>query len=165
MDNFRKCATKQNEFKELCIEALQSAGYRITNARLSVIDCLASALSPLSAPEIFKRIVREAKSAENHMTVTPDRVSVYRTVEVLNPLNLIHRVGASGAYIVCSNYDSSNCYHILSHCQSCNKVEEMEVPSELVAPLIFHLKERRNFSPYTHLIQIEGRCLDCSDND
>lgn len=150
---------KQQGFEELCIRALKDAGCRVTNPRLAVIRCLGSAKKPLTAPEVFTQIEREKKKRAGGAA---DKVSVYRTLQTLNELKLIHQVMPTGAYIACSHHDCVDSYHVLSRCQNCDRVEELGVPSEVVAPLLFHLQNTNRFTPDSHLLHMEGHCSSCS---
>lgn len=146
-------STSGKDYKALCLEVLKSAGFRITKARIAVIECIASSLKPLSAPELYQSLLDKK--------VKVDKVSVYRVLETLTAQNLVHRVGPSGDYMACNHIECKNFYHVISRCTDCNDVTEVDVPSEVVAPLLFHMKNSLSFQPDSHLLQMDGVCKEC----
>ncbi len=143
-------------FTELSLETLRSAGYRITKQRRAVIDCIAKAKKPLSAPNIYKELSKHSKGAPL------DNTSVYRVLGTLLENDLVHRVSPSGEYIACNHQHCVNSHHIMSRCIKCNKVEELDVPQEVVAPLLFHMRKALSFTPDSHLLHMDGHCSSCS---
>ncbi len=148
--------TSSRGFREICLETLREAGYRITKQRIAVIESLSKADSPLTAPELYERLSRRSKGAPL------DKVSVYRVLDTLLELKLVHRAAPFGAYLACSHQDCSDSHHVLSRCTECDHVEELDVPNEVVAPLLFHMKESLHFTPDSHLLHMDGICSDCS---
>jgi Fe2+ or Zn2+ uptake regulation protein len=139
-----------------CLEALRKAGCRITRQRMAVIDCLAHANSPLSAPDLYEQLSQSDESD------SLDRASVYRALDTLLELDLVHRVPLTGAYLACKHQSCKKFHHVLYRCTQCEKVQELDVPNEVVAPLLFHLKESLNVTPDTHLLHMDGLCKACS---
>ena len=137
-----------------CIHSFRRIGARITQSRRSVVSCLASASEPLSPQEIFDRITAGGG-------VKVDKVTVYRVLEALLELQLVHRVPPMGKYIACMHFESDGVYHVLSRCTQCEKVTEQDVPKELVSSLFLHLKRKAHFEANTHLLTIEGICETC----
>ena len=64
------------------LDCLRSSGYRLTEPRQAVIDILANSQRALNATEIFDL------ARENYPSL--GLVSVYRTLEKLEELSLIH---------------------------------------------------------------------------
>lgn len=145
-------------FAELSIAALKRAGCRVTKQRRAVIDCIAGAKHPLSAPEVYEKL--EKSSLESQ----PDKVSVYRILDTLHELKIVHKVAPSGGYLACNHQACRHSYHIISHCTGCKSVEEMDVPNEVVAPLFFHMKNALKFEPDSHLLHMDGLCDGCAEN-
>jgi len=143
------------DFIKLSLETLRKAGCRITKQRTAVIECISKAKKPLSAPDIFVELSKRSKGAPL------DKVSVYRALETLLEYDLVHRVSQTGAYIGCTHQHCVDSHHILSRCTQCDKVRELDVPSEVVAPLLFHMKNAFSFTPDSHLLHMDGICSDC----
>jgi Fe2+ or Zn2+ uptake regulation protein len=49
----------------------------------------------------------------------------------------------------------------MTRCTECNQVQEIDVPSEVVAPLLFHMKNANRFVPDSHLLHMDGVCEAC----
>jgi Fur family transcriptional regulator, zinc uptake regulator len=143
-------------YKNLCIEKLKASGSRITKARLNIIECIGEAKTPMSAPQIYESLLK------NSQTTIPDKVSVYRVLDTLLELNLVHRVNPSGDYLACSHLKCTEVYHVISRCNLCNLVQEVDVPNEVVSPLLLYLKKNLKFVANTHLLHIDGSCSKCS---
>lgn len=156
MKTQKKKHQANQSFEKISIEALRTAGYRITEQRRAVISCIATATEPLSAPRLYEEL------AKNAGTTSVDKVSVYRVLDTLLELNLVHRVNPSGAYVACTHRECTNSFHVMTRCTTCQSVAEMHVPHEVVAPLLFHLSNTLHFTPDTHLLHIDGMCIKCS---
>lgn len=137
--------------------ALRRAGFRLTKQRVAVLECISTAKKPLSAPEIYESLTKGSQGAPL------DKVSVYRILETLLQLHLVHRVTANGSYIACTHQECASPNHIISRCTSCNEVKEVDVPTSVIAPLLNHLEKSSAFSPDTHLLQVDGVCDTCAD--
>ncbi len=144
------------DYIALCKDILRRAGAKITQPRLAVIHCLA--ISPLA---LNPREIQEAISRDSSLS-TIDQVSVYRILEILQKHGLIHQVFPSGSYIACTHLECRNVFHLLIHCTACDQSEEIHIPNEISAPLLWYLKSEQKFMPRDHLIQIDGTCSLCT---
>jgi Fur family ferric uptake transcriptional regulator len=145
----------KNDYATVCKEILRRAGAKITQPRLAVIQCLADSQQALNPREIQETIGRDPEMP------TIDQVSVYRILEILQKNGLVHQVFPSGCYIACTHLECRHVFHLLIHCTCCNNSEEIHVPNEISAPLLWYLKSNQNFIPQDHLIQIDGTCSNC----
>lgn len=144
-----------NGYIENCLQTLRESGARITAPRRLVIQCLADAKSPLSPREILQ-IVKTAPDSGSL-----DQVSVYRILEALLELGLVHRVAPSGSFIACRHTTCVSTLHVLTRCTKCEKAVETDVPAKVVAPLLNYLKTDLKFLPQDHIFQIDGLCGSC----
>ena len=144
-----------HSYHDSCVQALKASGSRVTKQRIAVIDFLHNVQKPMSASEIFSELSERTKVAPL------DKVSVYRVLETLHSLKLVHRVPPSGEYIACAHLECENMHHVISRCTECDTIEEVDVPPEVVAPLLFHMKKSLNFTPDSHLLQMDGCCKSC----
>ncbi len=143
------------QFLESCKQALRKTGARVTQPRLSVVRSLATAGKPLSARELFDRI-------ENDKSLPGvDQVSVYRILDTLSELDLVHQVFPSGGYVPCFHRDCRATLHVLIRCATCERIEELDVPQETLAPMLWYLQNERGFFPDEHVFQMNGQCSDC----
>lgn len=147
---------RKHSYKELCINALKKNKYRVTSQRIAVVEALENCKEALSAPDIFELISKQ--NSEKKL----DRVSVYRVLDTLLDLELVHKVPPSGNFIACTHSNCSHKYHVLLYCRSCEKTKETDINYEKVNPLLTTLSETFNFKPNSHALQIEGTCDKCS---
>ena len=148
-----KCGSEA--FTHHCVEAFKAAKMRVTKPRLAVIDCLAHTDVPLSPREIFENVKAEEFSEE------VDQVSVYRIVETLSQLGLVHQIFPSGNYVRCQSSHRENSSHITLHCQTCGKTSELELGVELLKPLYNEARTQKHFTVVNSILQINGTCSNC----
>lgn len=142
-------------YEKACTEALRASGARITKPRIAVIRCLADASNPLTARELFEQL----KAQPDLQSV--DQVSVYRILEALSELGLVHQVFPSGGYLPCLHQHCGAQLHVLTRCSNCEHIEELDVPQETLAPIVWFLKNNSGFQPDEHLFQMNGLCRRC----
>ena len=143
-------------FKDYCIYTIQQSGARLTNARIAVISCIESAHRSLTAREIFEK-TKKYKDGR-HL----DQATVYRILELLQSLKLVHRIAPDGQYRPCTHHGCGNELHLLISCNSCGSTEEEHVPKSALDSLQSIIKNKLKFTPTDHCIQISGMCSACS---
>ncbi|MDQ3235188.1 MAG: transcriptional repressor [Pseudobdellovibrionaceae bacterium] len=146
----------KESFQDICIRTLKESGARLTKARLALIECLSESKVPLSPKEILKRTEESLDKSESIDTVT-----VYRVLERLYELGLVHRVAPDGEYIACTHLTCESEPHIMTRCVNCGKATEMHVPDDILSPLIWFMKTQKKFAPKKHLFQLDGLCESC----
>ena len=140
--------------KNMAIESwlsqLQSNGCRLTSARKAVVKTMASTVSALSPQEVY----------ELAQVTCPGLglVTVYRTLEKLEELNLIQRVHQP---------DGCNAYlpHVQGHkhliiCERCGKAEYFEGKEDMDA-FFEQVAGEHGFTVNNHWLQLFGLCADC----
>ena len=143
-----------DDFVETCATAFRDSGGRVTETRLSVVRCLSNSEVPLTAKEIFDRLEKKIKI---------DQVSIYRILEAMLALGLVHQVFPGGGFVPCHHTSCDLTHHILTRCTACNAIEEIHVPVEKVEPLVTFLKSKKKFYPDEHYIQLNGLCEGCKE--
>ena len=142
-------------YERACVEALRKSGARVTKPRLAVIRCLARSDNPLSARELFEAI--EQQDTQD----SADQVSVYRILDALAGLGMVHQVFPSGGYLPCLHHACGAQLHVLIRCSKCEQIQELDVPQETLAPVIWYLKDNVGFEADTHVFQMNGLCKSC----
>lgn len=142
---------EKSNYKNLCLKALKKAKCRITKQRIAVIEVLAKNNDPVSVPELYEKIKNE----------NLDKVSVYRVINTLSELNLVHQVAPNGKYIACTHLSCTSDYHVISRCLVCSKTMESDIPKSKVKSLLKHMEEIQDFSPNAHVLHIDGTCSSC----
>lgn len=154
----KKQRNTQEKFVETCVAALRSSGGRVTKPRLAVVQAVSAAQTPLTAREVYESV------AEDSELGTIDLVTVYRVLETFEELGLVHQVFPSGGYLPCFHSGCGSAMHILIRCSSCEDIEELDVPQETIAPMLWYLRGSHGFSPDEHLFQINGTCSSCTQS-
>jgi Fur family ferric uptake transcriptional regulator len=130
---------------------LSRSGHRAGGAREQVLSLLARQQCCLSAQEIHDRLR------------TTDRAvglaSVYRAVEVLTRLGLVHRVDVDGTAAY-EPADPSGEHHHHAICDRCGKLQAFEDPE--LERLIDGVAERLGYSVGGHDVVLRGTCPGCA---
>lgn len=131
---------------------LQSNGYRLTNARRAVVETVAATTSALNPLEVYE----QAKSSCPSLGL----VTVYRTLEKLEELDLIQRVHQPGG---CNAYlPHANGHQHLIICQQCGKAEYFEGKEDMDA-FFMQVAGEHGFTVNEHWLQLFGMCADCKN--
>jgi Fe2+ or Zn2+ uptake regulation protein len=148
-------AVGRTNYLEDCKRALKAAGARVTKPRISVILCLSAASKPLSARDVFEQI------SERSDLVAVDQVTIYRILEMLSDLGLVHQVFPTGGYMACFHSKCFHAQHVLTRCVKCESIDEIDIPQESVAPMLWYLKNQLGFEADEHVFQMNGVCANC----
>jgi Fur family zinc uptake transcriptional regulator len=134
-----------------------------------VVGVLAEATFPLSAYDI--------KALLDEQGTPVDTVSVYRVLDCLEQLHLIHRVGTTGKVVSCQRTDTpcqhhhehqplqaeGHHWHVLLVCVGCGQVAEAETSAHLNA-FAQQLFSQQTFTPQAGAIEVKGWCSTCQVN-
>jgi Fur family ferric uptake transcriptional regulator len=126
--------------------ALFSAGFRNGAGRSQVVELLAKEDCALTAAEIDGRLDRVGRS------------TVYRSLEQLEELGLIHKVELGGDAVGFERVDPETHHHHIV-CEQCGRVvafEDTRLEKAIVA-----LAKRPDFSVYSHEVTLRGECASC----
>lgn len=133
----------------------ENSGKQLTEKRQQVLEVLLHANKPLSAYELTDQF--------NKVMETPIlAMSVYRILDVLESVNLVHRIKSENKFMACS-HTNDDCQHTLSMlliCSSCNKVIEVNDEDDKVKSL-FEQVEHTGFLPNKSQLEISGLCCQC----
>jgi Fur family transcriptional regulator, ferric uptake regulator len=131
------------------LDCLKSSGYRLTSPRRAVIDALASTQQALNATEIYDLARKQYPSL--------GLVSVYRTLEKLEELELIQRVHhPDGCQAFIAGFTGHQ--HLLI-CQSCGRTQFFE--GDDLEPLFERVALQSGYQISEHWLQLFGFCVDC----
>ena len=132
---------------------LRSQGYRLTDARRAVVETVAKSPRALTPAEVHD-LAREQYPALGLVTV-------YRTLEKLEELNLVQRV-----------HQEQGCNAYLSHaeghqhlliCQICKKAVYFE--GDDLNPFFSTVGNQHGFIVQEHWLQLFGICEECRENE
>jgi Fur family zinc uptake transcriptional regulator len=148
------------------LTSLKAQGLRLTHPRQRVVGVLAEATFPLSAYDI--------KALLDEQGTPVDTVSVYRVLDCLEQLHLIHRVGNTGKVVSCQRthtpcqyHHEVKPYHVQEHhwhvllvCVGCGQVAEAETSPHLNA-FAQQLVSQQGFTPQAGALEVKGWCRGC----
>jgi Fur family ferric uptake transcriptional regulator len=129
-------------------QALQQAGYRLTQPRQAILQVLEESDVGLSAEEMHQ----QGKTICTSLGL----VTVYRTLELLTELDLVRRVHSEQR---CHSYVSAGIDQHYLICQGCHRV--VEFPCEGLNSLIESVRRRTGYTITEHLLELSGLCQDC----
>jgi Fur family ferric uptake transcriptional regulator len=127
---------------------LNEAGFRSGAARRQVIELLEREDCALTALEIDRRLP------------SVGRASVYRTLEQLEQLHLVHRVDVGGEGVAFERDDPRGHHHHMV-CERCGKLIPFSDPA--LERAIEEIGGRAEFEVTAHDVLLRGRCLACRE--
>ncbi len=129
-------------------EELARAGHRSGGAREEVLDALAGRRCLASAQDLHDALERRVGLA-----------SVYRALDVLTGLRLLHRVEVDGT----ARYepaDPTGDHHHHAICDRCGRMSPFE--DDDLESLVHRLGERLGYRVEGHEVVLRGACPDCA---
>lgn len=134
-------------------EILKEEGYKLTTQRQAILDVICENHEKHLNPEEIYDIVKKKY---------PDIgiATVYRTLQLLEKLNIIYRVNFDDGYNRYElNYASENHHHHHLICLNCGKV--IEVKLDLLEALENEIEREYAFKILDHNLKFFGYCSDC----
>lgn len=128
----------------------QEKGLRFTPQRRDVLEILSGSHRCLGAYDILEHM--------EHRQRRPPPAAVYRSLEFLMKLGVIHRMAAKNAYFACTRPDHGNDIQFWI-CRICGVVGETESPE--IAEAIPRMAREMGFRLKVVTVEIEGECLEC----
>jgi Fur family zinc uptake transcriptional regulator len=139
-------AKAQQSAEEIC----RRAGARLTRLRRSVLALVLFAERPLTAYEILD-LLRPTDGS-----VTP--AGVYRSLDFLSELGLVHRIESAKSFIACAMPDHAHPSQMLV-CRRCGTAVETE--DSRVAKATEDLGRRLGFALDRRTMELTGLCSSC----
>lgn len=130
---------------------LRESGFKPGSARAAVIDALADQSCCLSVQEIHDRVRRRRGGA--------GIASVYRALETLTELGLVHRLelGSGGAHYEPAQPSGDHHHHLV--CADCGRVEAFS--DDRLERVIENVSRSAAFRIEEHDVVLRGRCAAC----
>jgi Fur family transcriptional regulator, ferric uptake regulator len=140
------------EWVEHALEGLAAAGYQRGAARRSVIECLGHQSCAVTAQQIEDELRRGGAGV--------GRASIYRTLEQLEELGLVHRLdlGTGVASFEAAPESGEHHHHLL--CERCGRLVPFEDTG--LERAISNLERRADFEISAHDVTLRGLCPRCS---
>ena len=136
--------------EELCA----ASKARLTPTRKSVLQLLWQSHQPLGAYQLQDQLAKISGKS-----IAPP--TIYRAIEFLLGLGLIHRIASLNAYIGCPfpGSDHSNLFMICNECGSA-----AEVAHNTINGLLQSASDKANFTLQSQTLELFGLCPQCSSN-
>lgn len=142
----QSCMTQAMESAEtIC----QRQGQRFTAIRRRVFELVWQQHKPIGAYEILEKLQQDGRAAPP---------TVYRALDFLLELGLVHRIASLNAYVGCVQPESPHDGQFLI-CTACRSYAELNVAS--VSTAIGKSARDSGFEVHQHTVEIMGLCPRC----
>lgn len=136
--------------EQLC----QQRGQRLTEMRREVLTLLLQRGTAIKAYDLLEAL------RETHPQIAP--TTVYRPLQFLVELGLVHRIDSLNAYIACT-HDDPETLDFLLVCPRCAAISEIE--DESVSGLLAKHLEQQGFVAQHHSVEISAICKTCATSN
>ena len=135
---------------------LARQGHRLTGPRRALLDAIGASDGPLTVEEIHARVAGQRVN----------RVTVYRTIHLLERLGLLRPVDATRGGLRYELAEQFTGHHAHLVCQGCGRVEELAgcpIPDAALARLSRQVERARHFHVVDHELRLLGLCRTCHE--
>ncbi len=130
----------------------QNRNKRLTENRRAVLKLLLDSHCALGAYEILRRFDWGGRARAP--------VQVYRALDFLESMGLVHRVASSNAYVACYQLAERH-GAVLFVCKACGVVMEREEVK--LGSMMDKLAQQSGFTIHTRLLEAVGHCPNCAE--
>lgn len=131
-------------------KTLREKGYKLTRPRRQVLEAIEKAEGPMSPYDIGRMMHGEGR--------TLDQVTIYRVINLLCSLNLVHRVFSKGGFVRCDLQEEEGCHRFLV-CRGCGHLQEFR--DEALCRQESQAARKLGFWAEHHVTESSGLCKDC----
>jgi len=136
---------------QLAAQKASIAGERLTPARLAAYAEVLSHGQPISAYELIACLEKRQKRK-----IAP--LTVYRHLDFLIRVGLVHRLESKQAYLACDHPEHEHESQYLL-CSSCGNADEIE--SIQLGKLLEKLMRQKGFQAENSVVEVTGLCRNC----
>lgn len=130
--------------------ACQRDGARLTSLRRDVLGAIGESHQVAGAYDIIERLARSGPR--------PAPISIYRALDFLTAIGLVHRIESRNAYVACLRRHEAG-RAVLMVCDDCGMVGELDAPS--VFETVEELAAAKGFDIRRSVVELSGRCGHC----
>jgi Fur family ferric uptake transcriptional regulator len=127
---------------------LKAKGFRLTQPRKEILQVL----------EAYPRTVQELQSDLIHKQVKVDLASIYRTLELLESLNVVQSVDLGEGKKRFELLENDHHHHVI--CRRCGAIEDVCINEE---KLITDIATQSKYTVENHTIEFFGTCPTCDE--
>lgn len=128
-------------------EVCRQTGARLTVTRRKILEMLWQTHQPRKAYDLLSELSQQDASAKPP--------TVYRALEFLQEMQLVHKVESLNAYIGCNGCDA----HQYLICQTCGEVSDLG--DAKLAKTVRNKAAESGFQVANSIIEIKGQCERC----
>ena len=139
------------KWRKLAQQRCDDAAERLTPARLAAYAELLTHKQPASAYELIALLEKRQERK-----IAP--LTVYRHLDFLLRVGLIHRLETTQQYLICDHPEHTHESQYLL-CSSCGNVDEVE--SKRLETLLSKIADQNGFQPQNTVVEIKGLCGSC----
>lgn len=136
---------------ETVLATLKDAGFRMTAARMAIVEAALSAGAPVSARDIVVALSRQHVRA--NITTVYRELEFLREQGVLTPVSLIDGVQRY------EPADLDHHHHLI--CLSCERIQDVVVPHQELHAAERQIEHSHNFTVMRHALDFYGQCSNC----
>lgn len=146
-----------NTVLEQAEKSCHQQGKQLTPKRKTVLRALVESSTALSAYELIDY-------CKTHLELTLQPMSVYRILDFLLEMHLVHKLKVSNKYILCTHIRCDHDHGIPQFliCTKCDKITEQALAPEMVVGLKSHARQQ-GFTVTSQQLEINGICDDCNE--
>lgn len=122
---------------------------RFTAIRRRVLELVWQQHKPIGAYEVLEMLQRDGRTAPP---------TVYRALEFLQQMGLVHRISSLNAYVGCIHPGVPHDGQFLI-CEACQSLAELDVPA--ITGAIAKSAAHSGFKPRRYTVEIMGLCPNC----
>ena len=152
MDAKKRNARIPAKWRKIAEARCTEQGARLTPARLAAYAELLASNRPLTAYELIARLEKR-----EDRKIAP--LTVYRHLDFLIGVGLVHRLESTQSYLPCDHPEHSHESQYLL-CSSCGHVDELE--SKRLGTLLSSIADKHGFQPSNAVVEVTGVCGDCA---
>lgn len=128
-------------------------GLRFTPLRWQVFEIVLASHRPAGAYDILNELARAPGWRK------PAPPTVYRALDFLMGLGLVHRIDTLSAYAACFAAERRHCTHFLL-CKACGRIAE--IGDAALEAALSRAAEDAGFAAERETVEISGLCRDCA---
>jgi Fur family transcriptional regulator, zinc uptake regulator len=133
--------------REICAQR----GERFTELRGRVLELVWESHKPIGAYAVLEKLKADGRSA------APP--TVYRALDFLMEVGLVHRIESLNAYIGCAHPGAAHSSQFLI-CKDCGTAEELEAPA--IDAALANAAAAHGFKIAGRVVELSGSCKSCS---
>lgn len=125
---------------------------QLTPLRRQVLELILNVHQPVGAYDLLEQLAQRMQKR-----VAPP--TVYRALEFLVEMGLVHRIASLNAYLACSNSDRHG-EAVFFICRRCRNA--MEINSDAISAAIADTAKKARFAAEQQTVEVLGTCPQCA---